>query len=273
MNTILLTDFQDAVWRYYDAAGRHNLPWRQPEVDGSFNPYKIMVSELMLQQTQVGRVIPKYLEFLDAFPDIASLTAATLGQVLAVWSGLGYNRRAKFLWQAAQKLVAELNGQLPDTVDRLTTLPGIGSNTAGAIVAYVFDQPVVFIETNVRTVFIAHFFRGAEVVSDKEIARLVLQTLPEEHFREWYWALMDYGTHLKQKEGNLSRLSNHYTRQSAFEGSLRQVRGKILRLLLAGPMTLRELEHDVHDERLKQALAALIDEEMVTGQAEIYRLA
>jgi A/G-specific adenine glycosylase len=123
-------EFLEILWKFYAQSGRGSLPWRQPEPDDSFDPYKIMVSELMLQQTQVARVIPKYQSFLEQFPDVQSLAMADLSDVLRVWQGLGYNRRAKFLWQAAGAI--DVLGNFPTTYEELVKLPGIGSNTAGA---------------------------------------------------------------------------------------------------------------------------------------------
>lgn len=243
--------FQETVWQHYAANGRHDLPWRQPEADGSFDPYKIFVSEMMLQQTQVPRVAPKYRQFLQAFPDVVSLSQASLGDVLRVWSGLGYNRRAKFLWEAARTAVREYDGKLPKTREQLVRLPGIGPNTAGAILAYAFNRPEIFIETNIRTVFIHHFFAEAEGVPDKDIKTVVAATMPDENnYREWYWALMDYGTHVKQTAGNASQRSKHFTRQSKFEGSRRQIRGKVLRLLAERPHSKPQLVKQMPDERL-----------------------
>jgi A/G-specific adenine glycosylase len=180
--------FLESLWSYYAASGRTMLPWRLPEADGSFEPYKIMVSELMLQQTQVPRVVPKYQAFLERFPSVDALAAAELGEVLRAWQGLGYNRRAKFLWQAAQ--VVRTQRSFPDTAEGLVKLPGIGRNTAGAILAYAYNQPVVFVETNVRTVYIHHFFADRTDIHDTEIAALVAQTLDREQPRDFFWALM-----------------------------------------------------------------------------------
>jgi A/G-specific adenine glycosylase len=263
--------FQTAVWRHYRTTGRHDLPWRSPEPDGSFDPYKILVSEIMLQQTQVARVVPKYQLFLERFPSFAALSAAPLGDVLRVWSGLGYNRRAKYLWLCAGRVVAEYGGKLPQTSAELIKLPGIGANTAGAVLAYAFHQPVLFVETNIRTVFIHHFLADQQAVDDRQILDLVARTLPEEP-RTWYWALMDYGSHLKQIVGNLNTLSKHYAKQSRFEGSARQVRGQILRLLAAEPKTLQELKKAVTDERLPQILRTLLAEGMVAKSATSYKL-
>jgi len=220
-----------------------------------------MVSELMLQQTQVPRVVPKYRAFLERFPTAARLAEADLGDVLREWQGLGYNRRAKFLWQAAQA-VAKL-GHFPDTAAELVQLPGIGPNTAGAILAYAYNQPAVFVETNVRTVYIHHFCGDREGIGDTEIARLVEQTLDREQPREFYWALMDYGSHLKATVGNLNKASKHYTKQSKFHGSRRQVRGQVIRLLGAKHHSLAELQAAIADGRLAAVLHELEQEGLV----------
>lgn len=266
-----VASFQETVRAYYKRHGRHDLPWRQAEPDGMFDPYKILVSEIMLQQTQVPRVLPKFWAFTTQFPTAATLADAPLGDVLKAWSGLGYNRRAKFLWQAATVVRNEHGGQLPATVAELVRLPGIGTNTAGAVLAYAFNKPAVFIETNIRTVYIHHFFAGAGSVHDRDIADAVAATLPDNP-REWYWALMDYGTNLKQTVGNLSRVSVHYTKQSAFAGSTRQIRGKVLRLLGEGRKTEQELAAVINDERLQPVLAALVKEGMIHHQAKQYTL-
>jgi A/G-specific adenine glycosylase len=263
MNETTKQDFQHTVWRYYDRSARHDLPWRRPEADGSFDPYKIMVSELMLQQTQVGRVIPKYQAFLEQFPSAAALAAAPLGDVLRAWNGLGYNRRAKFLWQAAGQLMRDYGGRFPDNESELTKLAGTGHATASAILTYAYDRPAVFVETNIRTVFIRHFFNDRTDISDKDLLELVKATLPEEHCREWYWALMDYGTHLKKTVGNLNRHSKSYAKQSKFEGSLRQVRGQVLRALGGGPRQLEALRTEIKDERLDAVIADLSKEGMI----------
>lgn len=156
-----MEQFSDTVWQYYKAHGRHDLPWRQPEANGELDPYKVLVSEIMLQQTQVSRVIPKFYAFIDQFPALEALAQAPLSDVLKFWSGLGYNRRAKFLWQTAGVVVTNHAGRLPQDSRELVTLPGIGYNTAGALLAYAYNRSVVFVETNIRTVFIYHFFCGS----------------------------------------------------------------------------------------------------------------
>lgn len=262
MQTRQLTGFQDTILEYYRHHGRHDLPWRQPEPSGAFDPYKILVSEIMLQQTQVPRVLPKFKEFTQLFPTFQTLAAAPLADVLKAWSGLGYNRRAKFLWQAAQAVTDDYKGELPRTSAELVKLPGIGPNTAGALLAYAFTIPAVYIETNVRTVFIHHFFADREEVHDRDILELVARTLPDDA-RTWYWALMDYGTHLKQTVGNLNKLSKHYTVQSRFAGSKRQLRGEVLRQLAAGPKTTNQLVQVLADSRAQLVLDDLTSEGMV----------
>ncbi|HEV7929057.1 MAG TPA: hypothetical protein VGP12_02875 [Nitrosospira sp.] len=262
-----ITDFQEAVWDYY---ARHNrsMPWRDEPT-----PYHVLVSEVMLQQTQVPRVVPKFLEFMARFPTIATLAGAPLSDVLAHWSGLGYNRRAKYLWEAAQSVVARHNGELPSTQDELVALPGIGPNTAGAILAYAYEQPVVFIETNIRTVIIHYFFAGHDdKITDAQIKGVMQQALPAENPREWYWALMDYGTHLKATAGGQLQRVHGYRKQSKFEGSRRQVRGKVLKLLLVGGRVAEALQNEITDDRLPGVLAELKNEGLIEQRDTIWYL-
>lgn len=265
-------NFLATVELYYAAHGRHDLPWRVAEPGGAFDPYKIMVSELMLQQTQVPRVIPKYEAFLRQFPTVRSLAEARLGDVLIAWQGLGYNRRAKFLWLAAQKLVGEYGGNLPNDQRALEGLPGVGSNTAGAILAYAFNEPVVFIETNIRTVYIHHFFKDGINVPDAAIRVAVGETLDRQNPRAFYWSLMDYGVYLKQAVGNVSRASKAYTKQSKFAGSARQVRGRALRLLAAGALSEAALLDALGDDRAVAILADLTAEGLIQMVNDYYRL-
>jgi A/G-specific adenine glycosylase len=217
--------FQALVLSYYREHGR-SFPWRD-----TTDPYAVVVSEVMLQQTQAHRVVEKYGEFLAAFPTFEELAAAPLRDVLAVWSGLGYNRRATGLKALAERVMSEHAGRLPDTPGELVRLPMIGKATAGSICAFAFDSPVVFIETNIRRVYIHSFFPDATAVDDRDIEPFVAQTLHRRSPRTWYNGLMDVGTALASRVPNPNRRSKHYTRQSPFEGSLRQVRGEILRIL------------------------------------------
>ena len=213
--------------KYFKDNGR-DLPWRKTS-----DPYHILVSEVMLQQTQVDRVIPKYLHFIRQFPGIKALARAPLADVLFAWSGLGYNRRAVYLQKACQEVLERFGGVLPREQKDLETLPGIGRATSASISAFAFNQPTVFIETNIRSVFIHEFFADRKKVDDEQILPLVEQTLDKKNAKRWYNALMDYGAHLKSLYGNPSRHSLHHTKQLTFAGSDRQIRGQILITLLS----------------------------------------
>jgi len=228
MTEPVISRFRTMVNRYY-ASNARPLPWRETD-----SPYHILVSEIMLQQTRVERVEEKYRVFLDAFPDLGSLARASLQEVLGVWQGLGYNRRAISLKETARQVVDRFKGTIPDSPEELKTLPGIGEYTAAAIAAFAFHRPVPLIETNIRAVFIHCFFLDREGVRDSEIRPLVEATLDAANPREWYYALMDFGVMLKRRVPNPSRRSAHHGRQAPFEGSDRQIRGKILRILLEG---------------------------------------
>lgn len=270
-NKDLVRQLQETVWDYYARHGRV-LPWRIPETDGTYDPYKVVVSELMLQQTQVKRVITKYDQFLAVFPTVESLSNAPLGTVLTVWSGLGYNRRAKFLWQLAQKVVQDYGGTFPATQTELQQLPGIGVNTAAAICAYAYNQPSVFIETNIRTVFLHHFFTDQTNIPDAQLMPLVAQACDQEHPREWYWALMDYGVRVKSTIGNVSRNSKHYSKQSTFAGSKRQIRGRIISLLTTRPHSALELHEQVVDDRVDGVIEELLQENLIARTDDILHL-
>lgn len=262
--------FQEVLWGYYAQHSRDELPWRHPELDGHYDPYKILVSELMLQQTQVSRVIPKFNAFMAAFPTVESLASVQLAGVLQQWQGLGYNRRAKYLWLSAQAI--RQTGRFPDSLPELIKLPGVGKNTAGAILAYAYNQPVIFIETNIRTVIIHHFFTDTDEVADDLVAKCVEQTLDHENPREYYWALMDYGSHLKSTFGNASKRSKHYIKQSAFLGSKRQIRGAVIRELTNGPRDFGELSDQIADERLTTVIADLVSEGLIRSNNKRYHL-
>lgn len=224
--------------RYYAKEGRGHLPWRKTR-----DPYKVLVSEVMLQQTQVERVIPKYKEFLRAFPSVKALAKAPFSQVLFHWNGLGYNRRAKFLHDAAKAVVREYGGILPKEPEVMEKLPGIGHYTARAVAAFAHNAPHVFLETNIRTVFLHHYFPEKTGVSDQELLSLVEGDLKRSKMepREFYAALMDYGSFLKRSGVRINHKSKHYAKQPPFAGSARQLRGIILRELLKGPQDAQAL--------------------------------
>ncbi|MGD0662466.1 MAG: A/G-specific adenine glycosylase [Syntrophorhabdales bacterium] len=240
--------FRKLIYEHYRLHGRA-LPWRL-----TWDPYCVFVSEIMLQQTQVGRVLEKYGEFIGAFPDFPALAGAPLARVLSLWQGLGYNRRALWLKEGAIAVMERFSGSLPQSPGALATLPGIGPATAASIAAFAFNEPTVFIETNIRTVFIHFFFHNADEVRDSQILPLVSRTLDRRDPRTWYYALMDYGTMLKKEGEKGHRRSAGYRTQSRFHGSDRQVRGAILKLLV---------------ERIALPEAALID--LVRSPAEKVR--
>lgn len=258
-------EFRELVWRQADELYR-DMPWRdEPTL------YHVLVSELMLQQTQVPRVLTKFAEFMQSFPTVESLAQASLADVLRVWQGLGYNRRAKFLHQAAQQIVA--HGQ-PRTIDELVALPGVGRNTAGAMMNYVYNQPTAFVETNIRTVYFHHFFADRTDVTDAELVQLVEDTMDREHPREWFWALMDYGRQLKSAGAGRLDTSRHYRKQSPLAGSVREVRGQVIRLLTKHqPQTTADLhERWPHDPRIALALDGLMRDGLIQQQSDGYHL-
>lgn len=262
--------FQEMIYCYYREHGR-NLPWRMTQ-----NPYHILISEIMLQQTQVQRVIGKYERFIKIFPDFSSLARTPLRTVLSEWQGLGYNRRAIALKKISQRVTEEFHGNLPSAVETLITFPGIGKATASAISAFAFHIPTVFIETNIRRVFIHSFFRDKTNITDAEILPLVEKTLDTSNPRQWYYALMDYGVMLKQKYENFNKRSAHYQKQSPFQGSNRQVRGMILKALI-GASSVSEPEmaqkFQISKEKLTSNLIQLEKEGFIKKKRKKFTLA
>ncbi|MEK7649904.1 MAG: A/G-specific adenine glycosylase [Patescibacteria group bacterium] len=220
--------FRKKVLTWYRAYGRHDLPWRHTR-----DPYRILVSEIMLQQTQVDRVREKYGEFLRAFPSMRKLAKSTPASVVRVWKGLGYNRRALNLRRAALAITQQHAGHLPQDIATLESLPGIGPYTARAVRVFVWNRREVVLETNIRRVYLHYFFPGRRSVRDSEIEEMIERTLPARNAREWYWALMDYGARALKGIENPNRRSRHYARQSRFEGSQRYARAKLLDFILA----------------------------------------
>ncbi|MEN9614049.1 MAG: hypothetical protein RLZZ347_356 [Candidatus Parcubacteria bacterium] len=223
----LVSGLLSTLWSHYKTHKR-SFPWRD-----TTDPYAIMVSEIMLQQTQADRVVPKFNAFIKKFPTPQALAQAPLADVLSMWQGLGYNRRALNLKRSAEEIVSSHKGIVPDTLASLDALPGIGPYTAGAILAFAFNKPTVFIETNIRTVFIHHFFKSSYAkIPDEKLLPLIEQSLDKKRPREYYSALMDYGSYLKSIHPNPSRKSTHHATQSKFKGSHRELRGQILKLVL-----------------------------------------
>ncbi len=220
--------FQDTILSWY----RHNkrdLPWRKTR-----DPYKILVSEIMLQQTQVARVLPKYQEFLAAFPTVLSLAKAPDGKLLRLWSGLGYWRRVRFLKETAKAIVKKYNGNFPQDPEMLLTLPGIGSYTAGALACFAFNSAHPFIDTNIRRVYLHFFFPGERHVRDTEIMKVAEKSVWKKDPRTWHYALFDYGA-VVLKNKAINKQSRHYSKQSPFAGSFRSYRTQVVKKLLAAP--------------------------------------
>ncbi len=228
--------FRKKIYDYYRREGRA-LPWRNTR-----DPYRIFISEIMLQQTQADRVISKYQLFLKRFPTFSALARTTPKEVLTLWQGLGYNRRALYLRMAAITVMETHGGVLPKELPQLLKLKGIGPYTAAALRSFIWNIPEAVIETNIRTVYIHEFFPKKKKVHDRELRPIITRTLDRKYPREWYFALMDYGVMLKKTVGNKSRKSVHYSVQSRFEGSARELRGKIIKILTGSNMrTVKEL--------------------------------
>lgn len=253
--------FQNFIWEFYAQHGRE-FAWRNIE-----DPYKILISEVMLQQTQTARVALKYPPFINQFPDFQTLAAASLQDVLKYWQGLGYNRRGKYLHEIAKKVVNEYKGTLPAEPSVLITLPGLGKMTSASVVTFAFNKPTVFIETNIRAAYLHYFFAKEEEISDSQLMPLIQSTVDKKNPREWYYALMDYGVTLKKKMSNPSRRSAHYTVQSKFEGSDRQIRGMIIKMLTesTNPLTFVHFYSfiDRSSTRINKVLHGLCRDELI----------
>jgi A/G-specific adenine glycosylase len=259
--------FQKTIWDFYNK-NKRSFPWRDTQ-----DPYLILVSEIMLQQTQASRVKDKYLLFIKKLPNFRALQRASFQDVLKLWQGLGYNRRAIFLKKIAIIVTENFKGSLPNNPTDLLALPGIGKGTVGSILAFAFNKPEVFIETNIRRVFIHFFFSDVEKVHDKEISPLIAETLDTQNPREWYFALMDYGAMLRGNtdlpRGNPNKKSAHYKVQSKFKGSNREVRGALLKMI-AGTARAKGLKQEdilsklvFKKRKILSNLKALIDEGFV----------
>lgn len=254
-----INEFQRLILSWYRRNGRDELPWRKTS-----DPYKILVSEIMLQQTQVPRVLEKYRQFLRLFPTAKKLAAASPRAVLGAWQGLGYNRRALFLQRAAQKIESEFRGVFPKDTTILETLPGVGKYTARAVSVFAWNRPEVFIETNIRRVFIHGFFPRKNGVSDGDLFPFVEKALWRKNPRQWYWALMDYGALALKGLPNPNRKSAHYARQSRFLGSRRYARAKILDRLLRSPAGLA-VPTLVRELRTDPLLTPYAEQDVLTG--------
>lgn len=286
--------FRRVVWAYYRRNGRHTLPWRRTK-----DPYRILVSEIMLQQTQVERVLPYYRAFLKQFPTVHALRQAPLSSVLRAWQGLGYNRRAKLLHEAAKTIAQKsvftvfkktrfnlvnnnVRHPMSDRrVEELEKLPGVGPYTARALCAFAFNQDVLFVETNIRTAILHHFFKNRNstiysTVSDSALLKILEKVLPKGRSRMWYSALMDYGAHLKRSGVRVNARSAHYTKQSPFRGSAREARGAILKVLVESEKTGGFLSLFLGKSRsaqMRRQIDKLCAEGLIEKRARRFRLA
>jgi A/G-specific adenine glycosylase len=260
-----IAEFRETILSHYRGHGRRGLPWRRTK-----DPYRILVSEFMLQQTQVARVAEKFEPFIERFPDFVSLARAPLRDVLLAWSGLGYNRRALYLRETARIVVSRFDGRLPRRLDDLRALPGIGEATAAEIMNFAFNEPRAFIETNVRAVYIHHFFPGRKKVADAEILPFVERTIDAKNPRRWFYALMDYGVMLKKSRPDPSRRSAHHARQTRFEGSDRQARGRVVRSLAERGMSEKELAKStgLSVARIRKIVPGLVRDKLVARRGE-----
>lgn len=266
-----------------------DLPWRRTR-----DPYEIWLSEVMLQQTQVARVMTRWGEWLERFPTVEALAQASVSAVLAAWQGMGYNRRALALKSAAEAVVSDYDGAFPRETAQLKALPGIGPATAQGIRAFAFDLPGVYLETNVRTVLLHHFFPDVPGVPDRELTPLAEASCParagetgegpyampqdaDDTPRSWYYAMLDYGAYLKKTIPNPSRRSSSYTRQSRFEGSRRQKRAHIVRMLLDAQasgrpgLVLEEVRAGVNDMEIGAGRDAVSSDEVASILADLVR--
>ena len=259
--------FRSFVYAYASQNPR-SYPWRETS-----DPWEILVSEVMLQQTQTGRVASKFPSFIARFPIPLALADSSVEELLGFWKGLGYNRRGLNLKRCAERIVGYHGGRVPSDQQALEALPGIGPYTASAIRAFAFSEPVVLIETNIRRLFLYVFFKGRDDVHDREVLVRIEETLDRDDPKAWYSALMDLGSDLSRYVENPNRRSRHYTKQSRFEGSNRQIRGRILEALLTGPKERREIDALPFDrKRIAAQLEALGREGFIEEQDGVWKL-
>jgi A/G-specific adenine glycosylase len=262
-------EFRDAIYAYYEKEGRV-FPWRK-----NIRPWAVLVSEFMLQQTRTERVVRYWKRWMELWPKPEDLAAAPMEAVLREWSGLGYNRRAKNLRSCAETITEEYRGRVPGTPEELRKLPGIGDYSSGAIACFGYNYPAVFIETNIRAAVIHFFFQDHSAVSDGEIRPILEEALDRENPRKWYYALMDYGAALKKITVNPNRKSAHYAKQSRFEGSFRQKRGRVIKYLaFNGPASAEILSRKtgIEEEDIYQVVDSLEKDLMLAEKEGIYRI-
>lgn len=261
-----MDDFQQRILDFYHKNGRE-LPWRK-----TTDRYRIWISETMLQQTQVDRVIPKYNKWIERFPDASALAAAPLSEVLELWQGLGYNNRAKRLWDAAKITVEQSDGKVPSTPQELIILPGIGPYMARSILIFADNLNLAAVDTNIRRILI-HEFDLPETISDKELQQIADSCVPKGRSRDWHNALMDYGAMVltARKSGIKPK-----TTQSKFEGSTRWYRSQILkRVLKEKEVSIQDIkdEHKDCPHDLDKIISSLEKDGVITLTKNLLRVA
>ncbi len=266
--------FQKIILDWYKT-NRRDLPWRNTK-----DPYKILISEIMLQQTQSARVIPKYKEFLKEFPSLTILARAGNIRLLKIWAGLGYWRRALYVRETARILrnLVSKNSEtkFPSNPEILETFPGIGHYTARAIACFAFQNTEAFLDTNIRRVYLHFFFPKRKNVSDKEILPIAQKAVWKKNPREWHYALFDYGaTVLKDKK--INKQSKHYKKQSKFEGSFRSFRTKVVKFLLerkGNKATQETLETLLENSPYpaKKIISSLLKDKLIKKSNQFYTL-
>ena len=253
-------EFQQKVMDWWSKNAR-DLPWRNNP-----GPYEVLVSEVMLQQTQVSRVIPKYLEFLREFPTVEVLAASETKRLLTVWSGLGYNRRALWLRETAREIVAR--GGFPQEVKDLRELKGIGPYTSRSILIFAFNKDLAAVDTNIRRVLIASGFAD-ESMTPKEVQAVADALLLRGRSRDWHNALMDYGSEvLTASTTGIAPTS----RQPEFRRSTRQIRGGIIRILtgtesMTSGQLYTQLGLECDKETMTSVLDQLVTEKLIESQS------
>lgn len=259
-----IQSFQNLVFSWWED-NKRDLPWRR-----THDPYKILVSEVMLQQTQVDRVLPKYDEFLYFFPDVYTLSQATPAKVLRVWRGMGYNRRALYLQKAAKAIVELHHGYFPEDEAHLTKLPGVGTYTARALLVFAFNHPIAVVDTNIRKI-ITHFFFDDKPQKEMVIEDVARQLLPKKQAWKWNQALMDYGALAL----NVSRITYHVSpKAKPFKDSNRFYRGRIVDRLRESDMKETELlkelivKHKKSKNLLKKIIESLERDGLITRTKE-----
>ncbi len=261
-----ILSFQNKVFDFYESNGR-TLPWRL-----TTDPYLILLSEVMLQQTQVSRVIKYFEEWKGRWPTVEKLASASKQEVLKAWLGLGYNNRGLRLHQAAKIICKDFAGNVLEAMKHYESIPGVGRYTANAVLIFSSNLDLVTVDTNIRRILI-HEFSLCEDTPDKEIWQLAARCLPKQKSRVWHNALMDFGAlELTAKNTGI----RPKTQQSSFEGSDRQIRAKVLRLLLECSLSFDDIHegldiYDVSHSRLQDIVSGLLKDGLVVFEEKNQR--